>query len=320
MISDTSDIDLILVDAMPSLDRHPFPLWEPLRADPFQSTLGIKIGPAHLRLPIMLEPRDGEKDNVRTYRDDSTGCMKTIVSRLLRSHTGQSILSPEAMPEHPNNVKKGDQVILSLLLAESAWQSAVSYSEGLIQTTHCIAIRATDDKVFKMFGIVRRHVADARMLLAELRHCCELMVGRVDRWTVKRTSTQADNFWSTEPVPLGLWYARSKDIRTLFSSMDRLESRLVAMSQAVNEDIQVVIGAVQVEDAKIMKRQSEWGVVLTVLAAIYLPMTLVTGIFGMNIKETNTDASRPDKWAVYATWGAFFGGTAGFILLYIAVR
>jgi hypothetical protein len=34
-----------------------------------------------------------------------------------------------------------------------------------------------------------------------------------------------------------------------------------------------------------MKRQSRRATVLTLLAAFYLPLTLVTGIFGMNIKE-----------------------------------
>jgi hypothetical protein len=34
-----------------------------------------------------------------------------------------------------------------------------------------------------------------------------------------------------------------------------------------------------------MKRQSRRATLLTLLAAFYLPLTLVTGIFGMNIKE-----------------------------------
>jgi Mg2+ and Co2+ transporter CorA len=34
-----------------------------------------------------------------------------------------------------------------------------------------------------------------------------------------------------------------------------------------------------------MKRQSRRATVLTLLAAFYLPLSLVTGIFGMNIKE-----------------------------------
>jgi Mg2+ and Co2+ transporter CorA len=36
-----------------------------------------------------------------------------------------------------------------------------------------------------------------------------------------------------------------------------------------------------------MKTQARRATLLTILAAIYLPLTLVTGIFGMNIKEIN---------------------------------
>lgn len=44
-----------------------------------------------------------------------------------------------------------------------------------------------------------------------------------------------------------------------------------------------------------MKQQAERASLLTVLAVIYLPLTLVTGIFGMNVKQIN-DAT-PELWA-----------------------
>lgn len=39
-----------------------------------------------------------------------------------------------------------------------------------------------------------------------------------------------------------------------------------------------------------MKKQAQRATLLTILAVIYLPLTLVTGIFGMNIKEINGGA------------------------------
>ena len=42
-----------------------------------------------------------------------------------------------------------------------------------------------------------------------------------------------------------------------------------------------------------MKRQSRRATLLTLLAAFYLPLTLVTGIFGMNIKEFSDDKAPP---------------------------
>lgn len=44
-----------------------------------------------------------------------------------------------------------------------------------------------------------------------------------------------------------------------------------------------------------MKRQAKRASLLTVLAVIYLPLTLVTGIFGMNVRQIN-DAT-PELWA-----------------------
>jgi Mg2+ and Co2+ transporter CorA len=44
-----------------------------------------------------------------------------------------------------------------------------------------------------------------------------------------------------------------------------------------------------------MKAQAQRATLLTILAVIYLPLTLVTGIFGMNIKEIN--GGTPLFWA-----------------------
>lgn len=99
------------------------------------------------------------------------------------------------------------------------------------------------------------------------------------------------------------------------------------MIKTVNEEIKVVIGSVQVEDAKTMKRQTEkmkrqteWTVLLAVLAAVYLPMTVVTGIFGMNIREMEAPSTMPDRWSVFKAWGLAFGATLGGILAYAAWR
>jgi len=92
------------------------------------------------------------------------------------------------------------------------------------------------------------------------------------------------------------------------------------MTKILNEEIQMAIGSVQVEDARVMRRQTEWTVVLAVLAAIYLPMTLVTGILEMNITEISAEATAPNRWSVVHAWGIVFGATMGSILVYAVVR
>jgi Mg2+ and Co2+ transporter CorA len=60
-----------------------------------------------------------------------------------------------------------------------------------------------------------------------------------------------------------------------------------------------------------MKKQAQRASLLTVLAVIYLPLTLVTGIFGMNLKEINDGA--PHFWACILGLLFVCGGTvAGF--------
>ena len=61
-----------------------------------------------------------------------------------------------------------------------------------------------------------------------------------------------------------------------------------------------------------MKRQSRRATLLTLLAAFYLPLTLVTGIFGMNIAEF--DVQKPSfilcfeaLFAVVAVTAIFYG-------------
>lgn len=63
-----------------------------------------------------------------------------------------------------------------------------------------------------------------------------------------------------------------------------------------------------------MKRQGRRATLLTLLAAFYLPLTLVTGIFGMNIKEFDGDNAPPFRlcfqalFAVIAVTLLFFCG------------
>jgi Mg2+ and Co2+ transporter CorA len=115
-------------------------------------------------------------------------------------------------------------------------------------------------------------------------------------------------------------HTQSMDIRNLPDSFEKMEERVSAMTRAINQEIQVVIGSVQVEDAKTMKRQTEQMVALALLASIYLPMTLVTGIFGMNISGINADEAFPKRWTAVKAWGIVFGATIGCILLYTMLR
>lgn len=76
----------------------------------------------------------------------------------------------------------------------------------------------------------------------------------------------------------------TKSLREEYAS---LLEEIDKINKELNDDIQLIIGAVTIQDSEAMKQQAQRATLLTLLAAIYLPLTLVAGIFGMNIREIN---------------------------------
>jgi hypothetical protein len=110
---------------------------------------------------------------------------------------------------------------------------------------------------------------------------------------------------------------------TLLDKLAQLEIMLGKIAKTINEEIQLFIGSVtsrdsevMLADSQIMKQQASRTTLLTYLAVIYLPLQLITGIFGMNIKEITGDASL--RW-----WACFIAlGTCCLLtfLIFLAVR
>jgi hypothetical protein len=333
----------VLVDATPGFDEDLS--WTSLRETPFQTLLDPRLGASKLwtqsRLAIQY-----------AHWDKPTDFMKSIVSQLLQHHTVQSVFSPEAVPinrsvgnlqpqlyaSQPSFASKSLVADYSLqklapgpdirqvfvwLLTESTWQLAVSTLESKWQRVRLSVTRLAGSDAFVLLIGLRRQFADAQDLIAESKEACIQTMKETRQWCVNGHIVNADQFWSEKrgaSATAFFRHAQSMDIRDLPDSLEKLERRVAALTASVNQEIQVVIGSVQVEDAKTMKRQTEWMVVLALLAAIYLPMTLVTGIFGMNISEINNDDSYPDRWSAVGAWGVVFGATVGCILIYAVAR
>jgi len=81
------------------------------------------------------------------------------------------------------------------------------------------------------------------------------------------------------------------------------------VSKTLNDEIQLLIGSVTVRDAETAMKQAERATMLTLLAAVYLPLQLVTGIFGMNIREINDGV--PAWRACVVALGVAMGLTVG---------
>ena len=244
-------------------------------------------------------------------------------------HTLESVFDPQVLPtrEHDNTGERswGRAQIFFWLLAETSWRRLVAQLESRV--LHELQREATTiagDQAFAHLTNFRRRLAGVHGRLAETQSLAKLkLMNDSSSWDVGGKSVSAEAFWSEDrprPKVVGVIKARSIDIRDLPEMLVELLKRVQTMTRAVNEEIQMVIGSVQVEDARVMRRQTEWTVVLAVLAAIYLPLTLVTGLFGMNITEIDAGPTAPDSWSVVKAWGVVFGATMGSVLVYAVVR
>jgi hypothetical protein len=298
---------------MPDMGNDPKSLWSISKRNPFETSLNVGIEYAVdslLRLPTL------DDDSRR-----SAGHMTTFVLQLLRHHTAQSVFNPRAIPHQRSVAISSSASIFGLLLAESTWRLAVSSLETTLQGLRHKATKLSGDEAFPMLTSFRREISDVQMLMTDTRKTCIDIVEGAECWRVDGLIENAYHFWSQKPSVATAAlssHAQSMDIRNLPDALGRLDGRINAMIKTVNEEIQVVIGSVQVEDAKTMKRQTEkmkrqteWTVV---------PMTVVTGIFGMNIREMEAPSTMPDRWSVFKAWCLAFGATLGGILAYAAWR
>jgi Mg2+ and Co2+ transporter CorA len=106
-----------------------------------------------------------------------------------------------------------------------------------------------------------------------------------------------------------------------------LQRRLEDVKEDLNEEITVAVGIVQVREAQLMRKQTQatarqttWTVALAVLAAVYLPMTLVTGIFGMNVTEISSEPTAPNAWWAVGAWAVIAVLTVAGVLSYVMIR
>lgn len=101
---------------------------------------------------------------------------------------------------------------------------------------------------------------------------------------------------------------------TMSEMLARMSEEFEKLDKELNDEIHLIIGAVTVQDSDANKTQTERATLLTLLAAFYLPLTLVTGIFGMNIKDISEGA--PSWRACCIVLAAIAACTIVFVLAY----
>lgn len=218
---------------------------------------------------------------------------------------------------------------LSWMLCLSAWQSEVEEFEQKWKNVRLDIPRVDSDQAFVRLADYRRKLGDLRKRMIPdatlAQHFLQVFDrGRMPQDRHVQGTTTSDT--TTMRQTSGSLPSRIADARTFADKFAELEKRMGVISEELNDEIPIVIGYVQIEDAKKSRelteltvaltkstiQQARWTMVLAFLAAFYLPMTLVTGIFGMNIKEISEDKGPGKEW-VFVTWVVTFIITASCI-------
>jgi len=222
---------------------------------------------------------------------------------------------------------KADGLVFASLLKETILRMGVEREEGEMRDLAYLADTEDGAEHFKRLTDFRRVLARLHQSLGDAQSAfktsikTELHPLGLVLLRGARDPKQSATFMPGETAEVSTKPQQPNDFtRMHLDSMQGLQERLDAIKEDLNEEIQLAIGSVQVHDAQTMKKQTTWTMVLTMLAAIYLPMTLVTGIFGMNITEISSEATAPDAWWAFGAWAVVFAFTLAGILLYAIVR
>jgi Mg2+ and Co2+ transporter CorA len=138
---------------------------------------------------------------------------------------------------------------------------------------------------------------EARMELRKLQHLSEEQLDAVQEWRDERLEHSEPE--QPEPAVPGrsrLDEALSVRAADLVEHIHRVLGHARALESSIDSAVQLHFSATAYRTAEIMR-------VLTVLTAIFMPLTLITGIFGMNFQAMPLVDRQQGFWLVLAAMG-----------------
>ncbi|KAK0515876.1 hypothetical protein JMJ35_001910 [Cladonia borealis] len=256
-VTDNSMPDLFLVDAPLSLQKkyNTFPR----RMRPSLRLL-YAVNRGGLILPQLLEESNYEDGPYSIFE-----ALKTVFS-----HGWQcSILSNSSpFPAPP----------LCYMLSNSLWQTNLQYLTREIQRISFEEIRNPDPKINEMLHDLREDLVS--YLISGLSETTENVLETIiDFWNEYRENygVMQDAMRRT-PV--------SSHHNTLESAA-KLEKLLMETSQLLMSSISVQDARMSIEQSQLSNQQALRATQLTILASTCVPLSFVTGVFGMNLKQLN---------------------------------
>ena len=136
---------------------------------------------------------------------------------------------------------------------------------------------------------------EARMELRKLQHLSEEQLDAVQEWRDERLEHNelADGSGSALPPINDALNVRATD---LVEHIQRVLNHARGLESSIDSAVQLHFSATAFRTAEIMR-------VLTVLTAIFMPLTLITGIFGMNFEVMPIVQSPRGFWITMAAMG-----------------
>lgn len=167
---------------------------------------------------------------------------------------------------------------LCYLLSNSLWQSNLQYLTREIRRISFEEIRNPDlrinetmhDRREDLVAFLKAGLAETTTYLPQtINEYWETLCERKKLWQDARNLTPASAHYAT------------------FKEAEELEKFLMETFQLLMSSINVQDAKMSVAQGELSNRQSLRATQLTILASIYVPLSFVTGVFGMNLKELN---------------------------------
>ncbi|KAK5120821.1 hypothetical protein LTR85_005888 [Meristemomyces frigidus] len=179
---------------------------------------------------------------------------------------------------------------LLYLLASSISQANLTYLEERINDLSFVKIREPEVQTNDQLHDMREHLS---RLKAGVTQTVTWAPPDLDEY-FESEGSRLDHLSLATPPPVGR-------LREVLREAKELEGFLM-------ETFQLLMNSLSVKDSQISIQQSRRGTLLAVLAFIYIPLSFVTGIFGMNLKEIN--GSPLSVRVCFITFAVVIGSTA----------
>lgn len=168
-------------------------------------------------------------------------------------------------------------------LSNSLWTSNLRYLTDDIHRISFEEVRNPSLKINNALHVRRENLAFMKSVLTE---------------TIRYVPSMVVNYFNEHN-----YFVRNEAFRrtsaTPVESHQRVLDQTVELDRLLMETFQLLMSSISVRDSQLSIEQSQRATRLTQLAFIYVPLSFVTGIFGMNVQEIS--ATGLSIWVCFVT-------------------